>query len=182
MSQVRRKALIRIAERVAVGLVLLDLALYFAVVLPLDHLATEEWRRLNSARHHVQEMQAAVNRMEKTRAALPETNEQLGSFLRNHIPSRRQGFSRAFRLVQQLTDKSGVQLADLNYRLEPHEGEPLGRLGMEVGVAGPFKSLLKFVHALETAKEFALVRGFTFTAVEGGGLELHMSAELYISP
>lgn len=179
----RRKVLIRFIQRAALTLALLDVALYFAAVRPLDNLAKGEWERLSSVRHHVQEMQANVTRLEKARAALPGTNDQLGSFVRNHVPPRRKGFSRADHLVQRLTQQSGLQLSSVEYRLDPAEGDPFERLGVSMNVVGSFNGLLKWAHALETASDFIVIRGFSFASAEGGAsLELHVTADLYLSP
>lgn len=182
MRRQRRKFLIQVAKRVALALALADVALYFGMVRPLDRLAVGEWQRLNLVRSRVQEMQARVARLEKIQDALPGAKDELKGFLRSHVPSRRQGFSRAFRLVQRLTDQSGVQLADIpRYRLDSAENEPFQRLGIEIIVEGPFASLLKFEHALETASDLILVRGFSLESGENRLLRLHLTADLYLS-
>ena len=184
MPKTRRKVLITIAQRAAVTLALADLVLYFAAVRPVDRLASGEWQNLNAARHRVQEIQGKIARLERTRDALPNTNDQLGSFVRSHVPPRRKVFSRADRLIVRLTQQSGVQLAGApTYRLDFPQGEPFERLAIDLNVGGTFPSLLKFVHAVETASDFMLVRGFGFQpGGDAGPLEMHLMADLYISP
>lgn len=183
MSRTRRKILIRIIQKVALTLALLDVVLYFAAVRPLDNLATQEWQHFNSERRRVQESQVRIARLQRSRTALPSTTQQLGAFTRDHIPSRRQGFSRAARLVQRLTNQSGVRLADApSYHLDWPQGEPFEHLGIELGVVGSFSSVLQFVHALETARDFILVRGLNLTSAEGSTVELRVTADLYLSP
>lgn len=182
MRSTRRKSLIRTAEKVAAALALADVAFYFALVWPLGHRAAEEMQSLDSTRSHIHEMQTRVAQLERVQAALPGATEQLSGFLRKHVPPRRKGYSRALRLVQRLTEQSGVQLSSVAYKPNSTEGEPFERLGIELTVGGQFASILKFVHALETASDFILVRGFTFDQAEAGALQMRLNTELYLTP
>jgi hypothetical protein len=181
MSRSRRKTLIRVAEGVAVGLVLLDVVLYFALVRPLASMRTGEQVRYSVTRARVRELRMRTARLEKFQTAVPETEKQLGAFVRSHIPSRRQGFSRAARLVRRLTEEAGVQLSGVSYILDSSVDDPLERLGIEVEVGGPFSSLLNFSHALETASDFIVVREFTFEPREGQEITLRLGADLYLN-
>jgi len=182
MSKSRRKALIRVVERVALALLLLDVVIYFALVRPLRHLRAAEESRYTAARDRVREARARVVRLEESQVAVPETEEQLNVFLRSHVPPRRQGFSRAARLVRRLTEQSGLHLANIAYKLNSAQDEPLQRLGIEVDVEGPFLNVLNFAHALETASDFLLVRSFTFERGESGTVALRLGADLYLKP
>lgn len=182
MGKSRRKTLIRMVEGVAVGLVLLDAALYFALVRPLRSMRTAEEVRYSATRERVRELKLRAARLEKFQTGVPETEEQLSAFMRSHIPPRRQGFSRAARLVRRLTEQAGVELSGVAYKLDSAADDPLERLGIEVEVAGPFSSLLNFSHALETASDFMVVREFAFEPAEGGGVALRLGADLYLTP
>ena len=182
MGKSRRKTLIRMVEGVAVGLVLLDAALYFALVRPLRSMRTAEEVRYSATRERVRELKLRAARLEKFQTSVPETEEQLSAFMRSHIPPRRQGFSRAARLVRRLTEQAGVELSGVAYKLDSAADDPLERLGIEVEVAGSFSSLLNFSHALETASDFMVVREFAFEPAEGGGVTLRLGADLYLTP
>lgn len=180
MSRSRRKTLIRIVEGVALGLVVLDLVLYFAVVRPLRNLRAAEEARYVTARERIRDLRMRTARLEKFQVALPEAESQLSVFLRSHVPPRRQGFSRAARLVRRLTEQAGLRLSSVAYKLESSENDPLARLGIEVEVEGPFASLLNFSHALETAGDFIVLRDFTFEPTEGQSVALRLGADLYL--
>jgi Tfp pilus assembly protein PilO len=182
MSRSRRNALIRIVEGVAVGLVVLDAVLYFALVRPLRSLRAGEEARYVTVREQVRDLKLRTARLERFQVALPEAEKQLSAFLRNHVPSRRQGFSHAARLMRRLTEQAGLRLSGLGYKLESSENDPLQRLGMEVEVEGPFSSLLNFAHALETAGDFIVVRDFAFEPAEGQVVALRLGADLYLKP
>jgi Tfp pilus assembly protein PilO len=182
MPKSHRKVLIRIIEGAALALVLLDAVLFLAVLRPLQNRETRVWTQLSETRHRVQETQVRVARLERFRANLPDAQEQLATFERDHIPPRRQGFSRVARLVRRLSEQSNLELSGVSYRLDAGREEPLERLGVELNVEGNFPDLMKFTHALETASDMIVLRDFTFGPGESGRVEMRLTADLYLSP
>lgn len=182
MRKSHRKALIRVVEVAALALLLLDVALYFALVRPLANMVVTEQQRRNLSQRRVQEGRKRVARLEKFQVALPGADDQIKAFLHTYVPPRRRGFSRAARLVRQLTQLSGLQLSGVSYRLDSTRSDPLQRLGIEVRVEGPFPGLLNFAHALETASDFIVVRDFSFEPAEGSTITLRLGADLYLTP
>lgn len=182
MSRGRRKTVIRVLERVAAGLVALDLVLYLALVRPLQSLRAGEEASYAATRDRVRNGKARVARLEKFQAALPDAEERLTAFFKDHVPARRSGFSRAARLLRQLTEQAGLQVTGITYKLGHAKDEPLERLTLDVEVEGPFASLLNFTHALETAGDFIILRDISFQPAEGRTLALHVGADLYLTP
>jgi Tfp pilus assembly protein PilO len=178
----RRQFLIRAVERVGIFLVLLDVALYFALLRPVENLAATEHERFTAARRHIREAQARVERLEKFQEALPGAGDKIATFKRDHVPSRRQGYSQAARLLRRVTEESGIHLTNVAYRPPESHGELLERLGIEVSVEGSFSGLLKFAHALETASDFILIREFNFEPGDRGALALRVVGDLYLKP
>lgn len=180
MSRNGRKALIRRIERVAAALLLADLAVYFVLVLGLGN-------RLRAAQEHRETLyrqarskQMRIARLEQYQSSLPDAKERLAQFEKEHVPSRRQGFSSAARLIRKVAEQSGVQLSGLSYKLDSDEKQPFKRLAIIVSAEGPFRSLVSFAHALETAGEFIIVREFNYQPGEGEALALRMNADLYL--
>ncbi len=182
MRKSRRQAVIRVVQWVAVSLAGLDVALYLAVVRPLGRMRSDEQQARDAVEQRLGEQRARLERFRRFQAALPDAGQALKVFVRDHVPSRRRGFSRAARLVRRLSEASGLQLAGVSYRLNATDGGPLQRLGMEVTVEGRFSSLLKFAHAIETDSDFILVRDFAFQPGEGETLALRLGADLYLEP
>lgn len=172
----------RVLEGAAVGLVALDLVLYLALVRPLRALRASKEAEYASARDQMREGRARVARLEKFKAALPDAEEQMAAFMKGHLPPRRQGYSRAARLIRRLTDQTGLQMTGITYKLDKEKDEPLERLGLEVAVEGPFSNLLNFAHALETADYFIALRDLSIQPVEGHTLVLNVGADLYLTP
>ncbi len=183
MSNFRRNNLTHNLERVAIGLALLDVVLYFAVVRPMVNLAKEKFERSEVARLQVQNERERVNRLEWYKSALPGTEKDINDFLSNEVRSRRKSFSRSTRLVRGLAEHSGLELTGISYHLESLRDQPLDLMDLSMTVKGPFPSLLNFAHGLETtSSDFIVIREFIFDSAEGKDLSLRLSAELYLTP
>lgn len=182
MRKSRRQTLIRLLERVALGLFLLDAALYFTAVRPLGNWAAAEQQRRDLALKRIRDEQALIESLEKAQEGLPGADEQVKSFFRSHVPQRRKGFSRAARFVRRISDLAGLRLADVAYKLDSTRDDPLQRLEIELSVEGSFPNLLQFAHALETASDLVVMRDFSFASAEGGNLALRVGADLYLTP
>lgn len=182
MDKRRGKKLIRIIETVAVSLVVLDLAFYFVLVRPLRGRRTAAETQYTVARGRVRQAKARVARLEQFRARVPDAEAQLQSFLDEHVPARRQGYSRAMRTVFRMAENSKVRLVNIQYKHPDGESDPLPHVGLEFEVAGPFSNLLRFSHELETSKEFLALRDFSFEAGETFTIAMHVGADLYLRP
>lgn len=182
MARIRRKKLERVIEVVALSLAGLDLVVYLAVARPLSSAVASKQQAFSASRRSIRMSEVRLAKLSQSLAGLPSTDEDIKQFLSEHVPPRRRGFSRAAGLVRQITQDSGVQLTGVSYRLETERKEPLQRLAVQVNVRGPFQNLLHFTHALETAKDFVLVRGLILQPGETGGLALRLVADLYVTP
>jgi Tfp pilus assembly protein PilO len=182
MRRERRKRIIRLFEIAAFTVVAIDLAVYFLVVRPQRAKALQAENSYQQASSRLQLQKANVARLEKVEADLPAANERLNDYLKDHVPSRESVFSDALRLVTKLTQKSGVQLDNLSYKLSSEKGEPFDQLGLDVSVEGPFTNLLNFAHSLETTDDLILVRNFSFSAGQGSTVNLRVGGVLYLTP
>ena len=182
MSKSRRKTIVRIVEGTALVLVLLDLTVYFALVRPLRTMRTGEEASYAAARERLHDLKARAARLEKYQAAVPGAEGELSDFLKEHLPARRQGFSRAVRMVRELTGKSSLHLASVSYKLESSKDDPFERLAVQVDVEGSYSNLISFAHTLETSSDLIILRDFSFEPAEGHVLALRLGADLYLKP
>lgn len=182
MKKDRRKKIIRFVEIAAVSAVVLDVAVYFLAILPLQQKILRDENSYRQVFAQVQRRRQHVVQLEKFNKALPAAEEHLRTFLKDHVPTRRRVFSDSAHLVRVLTQQSGVQLQSVSYKLSSEKDEPLDRLGLDVTVQGPFPNLLRFAHSLETAEDLILVKSFMFSAGEGGTVTLRVSGVLYLTP
>jgi Tfp pilus assembly protein PilO len=182
MNRRRRKKIVRFFERAALGMALLDVVVYFAAVRPLHSRRAEAEASYRRVQEQEQQRQERVARLAKFQENLPQADEQLKTFLSDHVPTRRHAFSEASRMVRVLTTQAGVQLDNVSYKLTKEKDEPLERLRINVVVEGPFSNLLKFAHSLESASKLILLRDFTFSTNQGSIVSLQVGAELYLTP
>jgi Tfp pilus assembly protein PilO len=180
--RIKRKTLYRILETTALSLVALDLIAYLAVARPLASSVSVEQEKFSESRQQVRLSEARIRLYQKELAELPATEREMKTFLEEHVPPRRRGYSRVSGLVHKLTQDSNVQMEQLAYRLELEPKDPLQRLEFQVKVTGPFEALLRFTHALETSSELVLVRGLIFQPGETQGLGLRLLADAYVTP
>lgn len=182
MNRNFRKVVKLVIEITALVVIAADLALAVGLVLVSSRVRSE--RELHtSLSDQVRAEQSVVAHLQKTVDTLPMTEGQIRLFLDNHVPSRREAFARATRLIWALKQKSGVQLNGVGYKRDQRaQDQPLQRLALEVSLEGSFPNLLNFAHLLETASDFVVVRGCSFNPGEGGKLGLHVSADFYTTP
>ena len=160
----------------------LDLAVFFAVYRPLGNKLDAEARRHTELRQAIRNQQVRVDLLKKYEAALPQVGKGLEDFTADRAPSRREAYSTAAHLIDKVADGAGVKVTTRVYRLYTEHKDPLEQLAIDMSVQGSYASLLKFSHALETAKEFILVREFSLTPGESGAMSLRLGAALYLTP
>jgi len=177
-----RKTLIPVFEVAAVALVLLDVALGFASAWAAQQRDAAR-DLLTDTRRRVLVDRARIASLESFQAQLPDAADQIKEFQSDHVSPRREGFLRASQLVRDLADKSNVKFAGVSYKIETKQEAPYSvRLGMEIGLEGPFSNLANFSHELETADEFVVVRSLVFTTQQTGKLSLKVGADFYMKP
>ena len=183
MRKSRRQIVNRIVEATGVGLVALDLLVFFVIYQPLGRKIDGEERGHEQLRQTVRNQQVRVDILKKYEAALPQAGKGLEDFTTDRTPSRREAYSTAAHLIHKAADASGVKVSSTAYRLDMGHNDPLERLELEITLDGPYPNLLKFSHALETANDFILIREFNITrGEEGGALGLRLGADLYLMP
>ena len=183
MRKRQRQRINRIAEATAVGLVALDLLLFFAIYRPLGGRIAETVRKHEDLRQRLWNQQRRVGELAEFEAALPATGKELEDFTARRTPSRREAYSSAAHLVHRIADASNVAISGAAYHLDAAQNDPLERLAIEVNVEGSYANLLKFSHALETANEFVSVRDFDLAPEgENGALRMRLGADLYLTP
>jgi Tfp pilus assembly protein PilO len=163
-------------------LVVLDLLVFFAIYRPLGNKVAMAERRHAELRQTIRDQQFRVEVLKKFQEALPQTGKGLEDFMTNRIPPRREAYSITDHLIHEGADAAKVKVMGMSFRLDPEHNGPLQRLGFEINVQGAYSGVLKFAHALETAKDVILVREFFITPGDNGILDLRLGADLYLTP
>jgi Tfp pilus assembly protein PilO len=181
MIRFPKRKVMFVFEVVAVGVVLLNLAMYLIAVKPLSTLAQSEWQKMTDTRRKALKMESRVADLESYHEELPETVKAIETFQHDHVPPKRRGYAKAMRMVRNISEQSGVELFNVAFRTENEKKEPMKRLGIVVDIQGAYPNLLKFAHSLETSDQVVLLRDFSFYPNQGG-LGLRLNAEMYLTP
>ncbi|HET7841358.1 MAG TPA: GspMb/PilO family protein [Terriglobia bacterium] len=182
MSKSKRQALIRTMEKVAVAIFAVDVLAYGILVFGLGKRIEIASRLRDDLLGQHQRMGRRVMRLKQFQASLPDATKELAKFKEDRVPSRRQGYSTAARTIREIAQHSGVEVTAVSYKLDSGPRAPLQRLGLTVNAEGLYPSLVHFARALETSKDFIVVREFNFQQGEGGSLALRMTADMYLTP
>ena len=182
MPQNRRRVLAQKLLKALLIVIILDAVVYFALDRPLGIWVRATEQHFTATRLAWMQEKLLAAKLEKRASALPTADQQVDTFIQKRIPPRRQGFSRAAKLVQQLSQQAGVQLDSLSYRLQDKPTAPLDDLGISVAIEGDFPKLMAFTRALETSQDLVVVREFRFEPGDQGVLGLHLTADLYLMP
>jgi Tfp pilus assembly protein PilO len=166
-----------------IGLVALDLVVFFLVYRPLGARLEATARRHEELRKAIRNQQMRVDLLKQYEAAMPAAGEALENFMGTRAPSRREAYSTAAHLLHKVAETAGVKVSTLAYHaIDKELNDPLERLSLEINVQGPYAGLLKFSHGLETANEFILIRDCTIAPGDNGALSLRLGADLYVTP
>jgi Tfp pilus assembly protein PilO len=177
----RRKTLTRIFEGLALALVAIDLLLGLGVHW-LSGQVAQQHEQLRIADSRLRLARARVARLEHYDHVLPDAQGRVKLFFNKHVPTHREGFSRAASLMRSMTEKSGVQLTGVTFKPNPQKDSPLQRLTVDVVVTGPFPKLVEFARDLETASDFLVLHGLTFAPGENNQIGMRVTADLYVTP
>jgi Tfp pilus assembly protein PilO len=170
-------------EAIGLGAVALSFLLFFGVYQPLSNKLSAEARRHAELRQKLRDQEARVELLKKFVATLPQAGKGLDSFTTDRIAPRREAYSTADHMIHQLADAAGVQVSAIAFHLDKEHHDPLEQLELEINLVGSYAGLLRFLHALETANEFILIREGVFAP--GGGnavLGLRLGADLFLTP
>jgi len=178
----RRKIIIRVLEVAGVGFILLDAVLYLALYRPLEENVVEQQQKYSQVREHIRDEQVRLDRLEKFQAALPGSGQRWTEFTEAQIPPRRSGYSAAAHVIHQAATDAGVQYPGIVFRRESVRNDPLIRLGADITTVGPYPTILKFIHALESADTLVLLRSFNITLGDNNTLNLRLGVDFYITP
>ncbi len=182
MPREKARRIARGFEWGALALLAVDLVLYLIFVAPAGRMAASERARQQELAERIHEEKAVVAKLSQFKDAAPKVSEQLADFTEKHISPHREAYYRAARLMRELSDKSGLQLTGISYKLDPWHGEPFRRLSVQIQVAGPFDNLMKFVHDLDVANEFVVLESCSLQEHEGQGMGMSLIAGMYLEP
>jgi Tfp pilus assembly protein PilO len=141
-----------------VGAVLLNAALFIAVVYPLSLKVANGERDAQAAASARASAQAEFDAARATVTGKKSADEELKRFYSAVLPP---DLSAARRIVYGKIDKlaaaASVTPGQERYAESQERGSSLGKLTAEVNLIGEYRNIRKFIHDLETAPEFLIL-------------------------
>lgn len=161
-----------------VAALLANLALYALVVRPMaERVAAEEQlagnaiRDLNAARRTYQVAQQTVSGKE-------QAEEALQKFYADVLPPDVSGARRIlYPHLEQLARQSNLRTLRTGFSPDQGRRADLGKLTMTLTLAGDYTNIRRFIHALETAKDFLVLESVAVSRAQEGG-ELNVTAHV----
>jgi Tfp pilus assembly protein PilO len=147
-----------------IGALVLNAALYAAVVYPLSLKVANGERDANAARTARARAQSEYELARATILGKDSADAELKKFYEAVLPP---DFSAARRLlfgsIEKAAAEAGVKQESETYEINEPRQNALHRMTATVDVVGEYRSIRRFIHGLETAPEFIVVENVALT-------------------
>jgi hypothetical protein len=158
----------------ALGLIFAALCLELSFGYLLD--AAEHQRTLVAKRQHLQTVSNEVNPLRGLRKDIGDTRNSIAGFYSERVPAT---YSQIVSSLGDIAIRSGVSLSRVSY-VQGSPGTDLSEVSMEVGVAGDYGQLVRFVNGIERDRVFFVVRALSFTGQQGGEVTLEVRISTWL--
>ena len=166
-----------------VGLLVVDVALCLAAVLPMRARARAVHREFNRLGHQVLHQQARKDALTAARGKLSETLSETDDFYRLHLYPRQGAFSRVSKTLRTLAEGAGVELDRITYGLGDPEKHSLRHLSIRTTVVEDWNAELGFLRRLERAEDLILVHRVALAPANYPGLlSMQLTLGAYLRP
>lgn len=164
------------------ALVLLaNVGVFVAVVLPLSRAASTSEQRAAAARQSLAAAERELKAAEATRDSQSTATRELETFYHEVLPK---DFRSAARLTHvrlaQLAEKHGVRYERMSASPERERDSSLEHLVVAMDLSGPYESIRAFLHELETAPEFVVIDNMVLSD-PGESVESGLTLSLQLS-
>lgn len=163
-------------------LLLVNLVVYGAVVIPLSRSVANVEGRDRDADRLLQEARADHERAAKTLSSQEVVSRDLAHFYNEVLP---QNYSDARRMtylrLQQVARESNLEFEQYNSEQEQEKGSSLTRVNIELSLRGTYDAVRTFVYKLDTSPEFVVIDdiGLAEGSDSSGVLELALKLSTY---
>lgn len=141
-----------------VGAVVINAALYFAVVYPLSLRVANGERSAQEAANAHAAARAEYDIANATIRGKDTADKELKKFYGDVLPPDQSAARRLlFGKVEELSGAAGVNVLDQTSETSRERGSELGKLIETVVLVGDYRNIRRFIHELETAPEFIVL-------------------------
>jgi Tfp pilus assembly protein PilO len=165
-----------------VAVLILDVALYLAVIYPLSTKVTANEQSAQAAASAAaaarREYEAARNTVSGKAAADAELKKFYGDVLPPDLSAAQRV---TYLKIHQLAQKSNVTYERASNDVTRESGSALGRLSTTVTLSGQYRDIRNFIHQLETAPEFLILETVSLSqgAEKSAALAVTVKVSIY---
>lgn len=129
------------------------------VVYPMSRRAAGVERRANQAKQELSRASQSSRRAQATLEGRERADQQLTKFYTDILPpnlpaARRMTYLR----LAQLAQEANLDYSDRSFSPEKVKDRLLERMDMNIALEGTYRDIRRFIHTLETAPEFVIIR------------------------
>ncbi len=81
-----------------------------------------------------------------------------------------------------LSNKAGLNIAQISYSSEQLKGSPLLKFGLNFNVTGDYGQIKRFIHSLEQSTRVVVIKQISLQGDEGNVVNLRLNLETYFQP
>lgn len=168
-----------------VALLVIDVALLVAVVLPLRRAVTSDTAAAEAARYATALATQRLKQMQGARASRDRAQQELAKFYGQVLPlSQAAAEKLALVEVTKLVRENNLTLGAQAFEDEIIKDTPLRRLTAKVELLGDYAAVLHFIYDVETAEAFLAIRSVQLSQAtrqqqNNGQLQLTMEIATY---
>jgi hypothetical protein len=146
-----------------VGAVVLNAALFVAVVYPLSRKVDNGERDAQAAASARAAAQAEFDAAQATIRGKESADAELKKFYSAVLPPDLSAARRIIGKLDQLAAAANVQLGQETIEVGQEQGSQLGKLTATVVLIGEYRNIRRLIHALETAPEFLVLENIALS-------------------
>ncbi len=164
-----------------VGAVLLNAALFVAVVYPLSLKVANGERDAQAAASARAAVQKEFDAARATISGKASADAELKKFYGAVLPPDQSAARRIIGKLDQLAATANVRLGQETFEVSQERGSQLGRLTATVALIGEYRNIRRFIHDLETAPEFLILENVALSqgAERDRGLNVTVKVATY---
>jgi hypothetical protein len=129
-------------------------------------------------------LRADVKRAREIQLEIPKTKSDCELF-ENSLPKTGTGYSVISEELQDLSQKSGSQIASITFRPKDTSSHGITEVSLDASINGDYKSVVKFVNSLQESKNHYVVDNLSLANDRGGpgaksGLRVNLHLRSYL--
>jgi Tfp pilus assembly protein PilO len=154
-----------------VGLIFLNVPLYFLFVQPEVEADASESAKIDQARLQIRKRISSIKSLKELESKIADSHQNYNEFTRRYLFSRDNASSELIRELTHICTEAGLLKNRASYRPDHEPQFGMQRVSISLPIEGNYTNVRKFVNILESRPKFIIVDSMTLESEnEGTGL------------